>query len=584
VTPERVTHDSSRSKNDEHGTTRAVLYLRVSTKEQATKGGEAEGYSIPAQRQACVRKAKALGATIIDEFLDAGESARSSDRPQLQELLTFVGEERVDYVIVHKVDRLARNRVDDVAINVVLKQAGATLVSCSENIDETPSGMLLHGIMSSIAEFYSRNLASEVTKGLIQKAKNGGTLGKAPVGYLNVRKIDRGREIRTVTVDAARAPLVQWAFEEYASGDWSLTRLTNALADRGLTNRPTTHFAEKPLTRSNVHRMLRNRYYVGTVTWQGVEYQGSHPTFIDKRLFEHVQEILTAHNVAGEKQRVHNHYLKGSVWCASCGSRLCITKTTNRHGTTYLYFFCLGRNQKRTTCTQKAIPVDIVETHIENKWSHVRIDETYADLLRELLEQEITARRSEAERDKAIATNRIANLKEQRRKLLEAHYADAIALDLLKSEQDRIAQELGAANKLLEASEVEFATIDATLRRCLAFVTNCHEAYLAAPRQIRRQLNQAVFERFLVGPNGSTEAELTQAFSILLAPDLVTATKGNESFEPSARHDDHDWLAGIPAWLRAHWNMKEPRPTFVGLGLNKGYVVPPAGFEPALPA
>lgn len=73
--------------------------------------------------------------------------------------------------------------------------------SCTESIDETPSGMLLHGIMSSIAEFYSRNLANEVIKGSVQKAKAGGTVGKTPIGYLNVRRTENGSENRTVEID-----------------------------------------------------------------------------------------------------------------------------------------------------------------------------------------------------------------------------------------------------------------------------------------------------------------------------------------------------------------------------------------------
>ena len=577
--------DTNASAWSEHGhetPLTAVTYLRVSTKEQATKGGEAEGYSIPGQRQACQRKAESMGAAVVAEFVDAGESARSADRPQLQELLAFVAEGQVSYVIVHKIDRLARNRFDDVEINLALKKAGATLVSCSENIDETPSGALMHAIMSGIAEFYSRNLAQEVIKGSVQKAKAGGTLGKAPVGYLNVRQVEHGREIRTIALDEQRAPLVQWAFEQYATGDWSLSRLTHALAERGLTNRATTHFAEKAMTKASVHRMLRNRYYIGKMTWQGVEYDGTHPRFIETNVFQRVQEILAAHNVSGEKQRVHHHYLKGSVWCASCGSRLCITKTTNRHGTTYLYFFCLGRNQKRTNCTQKAIAVDTVEALIEDKWRRVYIDPKYAELLRELLDQEITNRRADAERDHAVATARIGNLTEQRRKLLEAHYAGAIAIELLKSEQNRITEELDSAKKLLKASEVRFATIEATLRGCLTFLANCHEAYKDAPPQIRRRFNQALFERFLVGEDGSTEAELTDVFSALLAPDLVTTDKSHKPVEACGRHRNRDWLGGIPAWLRPYWNTKEPRPAFAGLGLNKVHMVPPAGFEPAL--
>jgi site-specific DNA recombinase len=98
-----------------------------------------------------------LGAAIVEEFVDRGESARNADRPELQRLLAYIRTNNVEYLIVHKVDRLARNRADDVEITLAIQAAGATLISCSENIDETPTGQLLHGIMSSMAEFYSRN-------------------------------------------------------------------------------------------------------------------------------------------------------------------------------------------------------------------------------------------------------------------------------------------------------------------------------------------------------------------------------------------------------------------------------------------
>lgn len=82
----------------------AVIYLRVSTDRQARKGGEAEGYSIPAQRQACMQQAAQLGAVVVEEFVDAGASARSADRPQLQAMLARLEGRDIDYVIIHKVD------------------------------------------------------------------------------------------------------------------------------------------------------------------------------------------------------------------------------------------------------------------------------------------------------------------------------------------------------------------------------------------------------------------------------------------------------------------------------------------------
>ena len=131
---------------------------------------------------------------------------------------------------------------------MLIKDAGAQLVSATENIDETPSGMLLHGIMSSIAEFYSRNLANEVIKGMEQKAKTGGTPGKVPLGYRNVRFVnDEGREVRTVEVDTDRATLITWAFTAYASGNWTLKGLVGELEQRGLTTRPTPRTPSRPI-------------------------------------------------------------------------------------------------------------------------------------------------------------------------------------------------------------------------------------------------------------------------------------------------------------------------------------------------
>ena len=135
-----------------------------------------------------------MGALIVKEFADRGESARSANRPGLQKMLAYLTQDgRIDYVIVHKLDRLARNRADDVEINRAFDEAGVRLVSTSENIDQTPGGMLLHGIMSSIAEFYSRNLAAEVVKGLGEKARADSTIGRAPLGYLNKQGRGQGR-------------------------------------------------------------------------------------------------------------------------------------------------------------------------------------------------------------------------------------------------------------------------------------------------------------------------------------------------------------------------------------------------------
>ncbi len=328
----------------------AVAYLRVSTKEQAERDGDAEGYSIPAQREAVGRKASSLGAIVTQEFVDRGESARKADRPALQEMLTFIRTNAVQYVIVHKVDRLARNRSDDVAITAEIAAAGARLISVTENIDDTPSGVLLHGIMSSIAEFYSRNLGAEVVKGIEQKVAGGGTPNRAPIGYLNVRKLVEGYEVRTIGVDPERAALVTWGFATYASGDWSLSQLAAELTVRGLTFRPGPRRPASELDDKKLQRLLRNRFYIGYVKWRGVEHEGKHQPLIDVETFEQVQQMLTARRTAGERSYRREHYLVGSLRCARCASRLLYTVCTGRGGAEYGYFYCSSRVSGRSTC------------------------------------------------------------------------------------------------------------------------------------------------------------------------------------------------------------------------------------------
>lgn len=115
----------------------------------------------------------------------------------------------------------------------------------------------MHGILASMAEFYSLNLAQEVLKGMTQRAAIGGTPTKAPLGYLNVRTTDaRGRESREIEIDPERADLVRFAFTAYATGDWSLSRLAKELTACGLTTRPTPSQPAKPVTTTGLHKIL----------------------------------------------------------------------------------------------------------------------------------------------------------------------------------------------------------------------------------------------------------------------------------------------------------------------------------------
>ncbi|AWT26771.1 hypothetical protein Csp1_20030 [Corynebacterium provencense] len=415
---------------------RAVIYLRVSTSEQATKGGQSEGFSIPAQREANKKKAQGLGAIVVKEFVERGVSGTSTNRPALKTMLRYLEEEdgAVDYVIVHKIDRLARNRADDVAINAKFDEYGVRLVSTSENIDQTPGGLLTHGIMSSIAEFYSKNLANEVVKGMSQKVRSGGTIGKAPIGYLNVREVVNGAESRTVAIDPERAPLVKWAFEEYAKGDISLGRLADELNARGLTTVPTRKYPAKPVTKRYVSQMLPRRYYLGFVQYRGVEFQGTHEPLITPELFAKVQQVLKARR-QGELLRKHPHFLKSTIWCGDCGGRLIVQRPTNHQGRQYKYFICNGRASRRTNCTMPAIPEQWLLDQIEDLYRTIQVPEAIFPGLRQRLAQEIELSHAAVREERARLEKMRRDVQSKQAKLMEAFYNEALPVDMLAKER-----------------------------------------------------------------------------------------------------------------------------------------------------
>ena len=484
---------SKESKNQKT----AVIYTRVSTKEQARRGAsddrEDDGYSLTAQRQACYRKADELGATVIEEFQDAGESARSANRKDLQRMLTFISEHRPDFVIVHKVDRLARNRADDVQINLAIETAGGQLVSVSESIDGTPSGTMLHGIMATIAEFYSRNLATETKKGTIQKVEQGGTPFRAPLGYLNVTVKVNGRETHTIETDSERVDLVRWLFEQYATGEWSFKRLAEAATARGLTTRPTPTRPAKPLDAKTVSWILKNPYYEGRVIYNGLEYQGNHQPIITDKLFQQVQDVIAEHSQAKEHPSKHHHYLAGSLHCARCGEALVYNVITG-HGGRYDYFTCLGRINRHNNCDLPYLPAEKVEQAVDTLWQTERLPSEAINCLTTQLQAYIASQSQTIAHDIRLLDRRISQLNQQRIKWAEDTIDSAVPRDIAITKQQQISHQLNQLTTQRRTLNLVITKHREALARSIYMLRDMPDTYKEAEPPLRRSYNQACFD------------------------------------------------------------------------------------------
>ena len=293
------------------------------------------------------------GWTVLEEFIEPGASGRTVERPALRQLLArcrSADTAAVDVVLVHKLDRLARNLADHVAIKALLRQQKIKLASVTESLEDSVSGQLVEHIMAAMAEFYSANLSEEVKKGMRQKVLKGGWPHKVPRGYRITRTADRS----TIVVDDSQARLVRRAFEFCAVGYRGILDLRRRLATLGLVTR-----TGRPLSNERVLALVKNPFYCGKLRWNGALYPGAHPALVSSELFDRVQLIL--------KQRsrmVHRRsgtlLLVGVARCSSCGSLM----GADIHRK-WQYYRCRGTFRLTKPCRAPHVPVHRAHADLE---------------------------------------------------------------------------------------------------------------------------------------------------------------------------------------------------------------------------
>ncbi|MCF8785267.1 recombinase family protein [Rhodococcus ruber] len=280
--------------------------------------------------------------------------------------------------------------------------------------------------------------------------------------------------------------------------------------------------------------MLQNRYYTGTVRFEGVEYPGGHPALVSEALFAEVQRVREARHQSREKPRVHNHYLKGSVYCGQCGEPLTFEKTRNRVGTPYDYFYCLGRQRLKNGCTFRAIQAPHLEDLVTAHWQTVTLAEQQTSVIRDLILDHMRVLLPDAVRTRQAASERLQQLEQNSRKLLEAFYADAIDTPELRAEQARIAIERAKAEAKLGEFDLQEAHLTTKLEGCLELLGNAHEHYVLADAKSRRDLNQSIFTHLYVHDDDIVASDLTPAYQLLMNDDLAAALAAERKQEQNS--------------------------------------------------
>ena len=336
----------------------AVIYARYSSHgqtEQSIEGQLHDGHAW----------AEKNDYKIIGEYIDRALTGTKDARPDFQRMIRDAEKRQFQVVIVWKLDRFARNRYDSAIYKARLKKYGVRVVSVMENITDSPEGIILEGLLESMAEYYSANLSENVKRGQKESVAKGWFLGsRPPYGY-------RVQDHRLVPHER-EAPVAREIFRRYAAGD-PLKAIAADLNGRGYRTRRGTEFRA-----SSFDSMVKNSAYVGRLMYNGQEVAGCADPLVDPDTFNRAQarRLKNTRAPAAGKAKIR-YLLQGTVFCGHCGSNM-IGESGRGHSATYHYYTCSAR-KKSHTCTKKNEKKEWLERYVIDQTLRYILDPDRAD-------------------------------------------------------------------------------------------------------------------------------------------------------------------------------------------------------------
>lgn len=320
---------------------KAVIYARYSSDMQRSE-------SIAAQIRFIREFAKNNNIIIVSEYIDEAQSAKRDDREAFQQMMKDSKSAEWQIVLVHKLDRFARNRFDSATYRIHLRKNRKYLISAVEQFDDSPESAMLEAVIEAMSEYYSKNLAREVMKGLTENALKGKNCGGTPpLGY----DLD---EHKFYKINAFEAQGVKLIFKLFLDGKTysEIISILNAAGYRTKCNRL--------FSRNSLYEILRNEKYKGIFVYnktqsrdeitgkrsghryksedEVIRINGVVPQLISPEDWDVAQSILDNRKKAYGNNAKETYLLSGKIKCGKCGGSYVGRRVFNSCGVKYIYY------------------------------------------------------------------------------------------------------------------------------------------------------------------------------------------------------------------------------------------------------
>ena len=317
----------------------AVIYARYSSDSQTEQ-------SIEGQLRVCTDYAKSNGITILDTYIDRAMTGTNDKRPDFQRMLQDSKKKLWNYVLVYKFDRFSRSIFDTTIYEHELIKNGVKLLSAMENIPDAPEGIIYKGMLQTMNQYYSVELAQKVKRGMRETRLKGLYQGG---GVLFGYKVEN----RKLVPDETNSEIVKYIFTEYSKGKL-VREIIDDLNKKGITKNG------KPFLENKMFYMLNNECYLGKYVKDGEEFNNMYPRIIDDETFN-LCKARKKFNKIGKNSVKADYLLRKKLICGYCGKSICGESGTAKSGKINYYYKCSSRKKRTTTCKKEILKKDEFE-------------------------------------------------------------------------------------------------------------------------------------------------------------------------------------------------------------------------------
>lgn len=407
-----------------------VIYCRVSTKEQVE-----EGNSLITQERLCREYAAKHGYFVVQIYIEQGESAKTVDRTELKKLISYctIKKNKIDAVIIYKIDRLSRNTDDYSQIRIMLKQYAVEIKSISEYFEDTPAGRFMENIIANVAQFDNDVRAERSVNGMKEAVKEGRYVWMAPLGYSN-RKVDG----KATIIPNEQAHIIKGMFKALVYELKPIEEIRREL----LTNKPIL-LKGKCLSKSNFYRLLRNELYCGIIRKFGKVYEGKYEPLISKELFYQAQDVLKGKKKSWAIKSTEDFPLRRFLQHPS-GKAVTGCWAQGKYKK-YPYYMVQGHNFN--------VRKEILEETFFQWLDQFKLDVSLFKRIEEKIKDELAKAAERKPLERTQMASQIKDLKETQANLIDKNIAGVIPDDLCRDRLNEITVELARLSEKLNTSD-----------------------------------------------------------------------------------------------------------------------------------